>query len=134
MTTKVKAFEIGDHKIAPGTRRTIDLPVSVLSDHTPVTMSVHVLHGSKPGPVMFVSAAVHGDEVIGVEIARRVLKAPQLEIQELDKLKGTLMVIPIVNAFGFLNHSRYLPDRRDLNRSFPGSCAARWPGGWRIFS
>ncbi|QFS98941.1 Succinylglutamate desuccinylase / Aspartoacylase family protein [Labrenzia sp. THAF191b] len=121
MTTKVKAFEIGDHKIAPGTRRTIDLPVSVLSDHTPVTMSVHVLHGSKPGPVMFVSAAVHGDEVIGVEIARRVLKAPQLEIQELDKLKGTLMVIPIVNAFGFLNHSRYLPDRRDLNRSFPGS-------------
>ena len=50
---------------------------------------------------MFVSAAVHGDEVIGVEIARRVLKAPQLEIQELDKLKGTLMVIPIVNAFRF---------------------------------
>ncbi|EAV45405.1 Succinylglutamate desuccinylase/aspartoacylase [Roseibium aggregatum IAM 12614] len=121
MSTKVKAFEIGEHKIAPGTRRTVDLPVSVLSDHTPVTMSVHVLHGSKPGPVMFVSAAVHGDEVIGVEIARRVLKAPQLEIQELDKLKGTLMVIPIVNAFGFLNHSRYLPDRRDLNRSFPGS-------------
>jgi len=121
LTTKVKAFDIGTHSIAPGTRRTIDLPVSVLSDHTPVTMSVHVLHGARPGPVMFVSAAVHGDEVIGVEIARRLLKAPQLEAQELGKLKGTLMVIPIVNAFGFLNHSRYLPDRRDLNRSFPGS-------------
>jgi hypothetical protein len=121
LSTKVKVFEIGEHKIAPGTRRTVDLPVSVLSDHTPVTMSVHVLHGSRPGPVMFVSAAVHGDEVIGVEIARRVLKAPQLEIEELGKFKGTLMVIPIVNAFGFLNHSRYLPDRRDLNRSFPGS-------------
>ncbi|MHA7777625.1 succinylglutamate desuccinylase/aspartoacylase family protein [Roseibium sp. M-1] len=121
MSSKVKPFQIGEHSLAPGTRRTIDLPVSVLSDHTPVTMSVHVLHGAKPGPVMFVSAAVHGDEVIGVEIARRVLKAPQLEAQELGKLKGTLMVIPIVNAFGFLNHSRYLPDRRDLNRSFPGS-------------
>nr|WP_244314017.1 succinylglutamate desuccinylase/aspartoacylase family protein [Roseibium denhamense] len=70
---------------------------------------------------MFVSAAVHGDEVIGVEIARRVLNAPQLSAPELERLKGTLLVIPIVNAFGFLNHSRYLPDRRDLNRSFPGT-------------
>lgn len=121
MSPRVKAFEIGDHKIAPGTRRTIDLPVSVLSDHTPVTMSVHVLHGRKPGPVLFVSAAVHGDEIIGVEIARRILKAPQLDAPELEKLKGTVLVVPIVNAFGFLNHSRYLPDRRDLNRCFPGS-------------
>ncbi|MBN9671457.1 succinylglutamate desuccinylase/aspartoacylase family protein [Roseibium aggregatum] len=121
MSTKVKPFKIGEHSIAPGTRRTVDLPVSVLSDHTPVTMSVHVLHGRKPGPVLFVSAAIHGDEVIGVEIARRILKAPQLEAPELENLKGTLMVVPIVNAFGFLNHSRYLPDRRDLNRSFPGS-------------
>ncbi|MTH97782.1 succinylglutamate desuccinylase/aspartoacylase family protein [Roseibium sp. RKSG952] len=109
-------FAIGGHDIPAGTRKTVDLPVSVLSDHTPVSMSVQVIHGAKPGPVVFVSAAVHGDEVIGVEIARRVLKAPQL-----DALRGTLMVIPIVNAFGFLNHSRYLPDRRDLNRSFPGS-------------
>ena len=65
---------------------------------------------------MFVSAAVHGDEVIGVEIVRRLLRAPNL-----DSLKGTLLAIPIVNSFGFLSHSRYLPDRRDLNRSFPGS-------------
>ena len=111
-----KAFEIGTFKIPPGSRTTVDLPVSVLSDHTPVSMSVHVVHGRRPGPTLFVSAAVHGDEVIGVEIARRLLRSPQL-----DTLKGTLLVIPIVNAFGFLNHSRYLPDRRDLNRSFPGS-------------
>jgi len=121
MNKTVPPFVIGEHSIAPGTRRTVDLPVSVLSDHTPANMSVHVLHGRRPGPVLFVSAAVHGDEVIGVEIARRVLKAPQLEAPELEKLKGTLLVVPIVNAFGFLNHSRYLPDRRDLNRSFPGS-------------
>lgn len=110
------AFEIGGQRIAPGTRRTVDLPVAVMSDHTPVTMSVHVIHGRQPGPVMFVSAAVHGDEVIGVEILRRLLAAPALR-----GVRGTLLAVPIVNTFGFLAQSRYLPDRRDLNRSFPGS-------------
>jgi len=110
------ALSIGGQKVAAGTRATIDLPVSVLSDHTPVTMSAHVVHGRKQGPVMFVSAAIHGDEVIGVEIVRRLLRAPKL-----DSLRGTLIAVPIVNSFGFMNHSRYLPDRRDLNRSFPGS-------------
>jgi len=110
------AFELGTRRIAAGTRETVDLHVSVLSDHTPVSMSVHVLHGRLPGPTLFVSAAVHGDEVIGVEIVRRLLRAPNL-----DRMKGTLLAIPIVNGFGFMNHSRYLPDRRDLNRSFPGS-------------
>lgn len=110
------AFELGTHRIASGTRQTVDLPVSVLSDHTPVTMSAHVIHGRRPGPVLFVSAAVHGDEIIGVEIVRRLLRA-----RHLDRIKGTLIAIPIVNSFGFMNLSRYLPDRRDLNRSFPGS-------------
>ena len=109
-------FQIGGATIPPGSRRTVDLPVSVLSDHTPVTMSVHVIHGRRPGPTVFVSAGIHGDEVIGVEIVRRLLRAPNLAA-----LRGTLLVVPIVNTFGFLNHSRYLPDRRDLNRSFPGS-------------
>jgi predicted deacylase len=109
-------FRIGDVTVASGQARTVDLPVSTLSDHTPVTMSVHVIHGRRPGPVMFVSAAVHGDEVIGVEIVRRLLKMPGLK-----RLSGTLLAVPIVNTYGFLNHSRYLPDRRDLNRSFPGS-------------
>ncbi len=111
-----EAFEFGSRRIAPGTRETIDLPVSVLSDHTPVAMSVHVAHGRKPGPTLFVSAAVHGDEVIGVEIVRRLLRSPSL-----DRIHGTLLAVPIVNTFGFMNHSRYLPDRRDLNRTFPGS-------------
>ena len=112
------AFSIAGHDIAPGTRGTVEVPVSVLSDHTPVTISVHVVHGRKPGPVIFVSAAIHGDEVIGVEIVRRLLKAPQLK-----GMAGTLLAVPIVNTFGFLNQSRYLPDRRDLNRVFPGSAA-----------
>ena len=109
-------FEIGGERVAPGTHRLVHLPLSVLSDHTPAHLSVDVLHGKREGPCVFVSAAVHGDEVIGVEIVRRLLRT-------LDpaKLSGTLLVVPIVNGLGFLNRSRYLPDRRDLNRSFPGS-------------
>lgn len=109
-------FEIGTERVKAGTRRTVDLPVSVLSDHTPVTMSAHVVHGRRAGPVVFVSAGIHGDEIIGIEIVRRLLGHSALR-----SLRGTLVAVPIVNAFGFLNHSRYLPDRRDLNRCFPGS-------------
>ena len=109
-------FQIGGASIAPGSRQTVDLPVSTLSDHTPVTMSVHVVHGKTDGPTLCVSAGIHGDEVIGIEIVRRLLRAPNLK-----SLRGTLLVVPIVNTFGFLNRSRYLPDRRDLNRCFPGS-------------
>lgn len=111
-----ESLVLGTKRIPAGTRTIVDLPVSVLSNHTPVSMSVHVIHGRQPGPTLFVSAAVHGDEVIGVEIVRRLLRAPNL-----DRLRGTLLAIPIVNTFGFLSHSRYLPDRRDLNRSFPGT-------------
>lgn len=109
-------FTIGKTKVAPGSRLTVDLPVSVLSDHTPVTMSVQVVHGRHDGPTIFVSGGVHGDEVIGVEIVRRLLRAPNL-----STLRGTLIAVPVVNTFGFISHSRYLPDRRDLNRVFPGS-------------
>ena len=110
------SFEIGGQLIAAGTRRVIDLPVSRLSNHTPVMLPVHVVHGSGPGPALFVTAAVHGDEIIGVEIIRRLMKTLTPE-----RLDGTLLCVPIVNAFGFISRTRYLPDQRDLNRSFPGS-------------
>ena len=112
----MKPFRIGKHDIDAGSRLTVELPVSVLSNHTPMNLAVHVVHGAKPGPVVFLSGVVHGDEIQGVEIIRRVLRHGSL-----DNVSGTLLAIPIVNAFGFLNHSRYMPDRRDLNRSFPGS-------------
>ncbi|MCA1796317.1 MAG: M14 family metallopeptidase, partial [Geobacteraceae bacterium] len=70
----------------------------------------------RAGPVMFVSAAVHGDEINGVEIIRRLLAHKNLQ-----ELRGTLIAIPLVNPYGFIHRSRYLPDRRDLNRAFPGS-------------
>lgn len=110
------AFTIGEASVARGSRATVDLPVSTLSNHTRMSLPVHVVHGESSGPVMFLSAAIHGDEILGVEIIRRLLAHPAL-----GKLSGTLLAIPIVNSFGFLNHTRYMPDRRDLNRSFPGS-------------
>ncbi|MEM7428374.1 MAG: succinylglutamate desuccinylase/aspartoacylase family protein [Pseudomonadota bacterium] len=118
MTTNTKnaAFQIAGETIAPGERRIVDLPISVLSNHTPVNLSVKVVNGRRAGPVFFVSAAVHGDEIMGVEIIRRVLGSSQLR-----QMRGTLLAVPVVNAFGFISHSRYLPDRRDLNRTFPGS-------------
>lgn len=111
-----KAFEIADQSIAPGARALVDLPMPKLSSHTSVSMPVHVIHGRRDGPVLFVSAAVHGDELNGVEIIRRVL-----ESKSVAKLRGTLIAVPVVNAYGLIHESRYLPDRRDLNRSFPGS-------------
>ncbi|WP_114521813.1 succinylglutamate desuccinylase/aspartoacylase family protein [Altererythrobacter sp. ZODW24] len=109
-------FELAGQKIAAGTVETIDVPVSLLSNHAAVSMPVRVFHGSKPGPVLFISAAVHGDEIIGVEIIRRVIQNVSIK-----RLRGTLLCIPVVNAYGFIARQRYLPDRRDLNRVFPGS-------------
>lgn len=109
-------FDIAGETIAAGERRRVDIPVSLLSNHTGMNLSVEVFHGRTAGPVMFVSGAVHGDEIIGVEIIRRLAREPALK-----HLAGTLLLIPIVNAYGFISNSRYLPDRRDLNRSFPGS-------------
>lgn len=112
----MKPFTIGNIAVEPGTRRSIDLPVSVLSNHMRMSLPVHVLHGKRKGPVLFLAGAVHGDEILGVEIIRRALRHPALA-----DLAGTIIAVPIVNSLGFLTHSRYLPDRRDLNRSFPGS-------------
>ncbi len=116
MNQRNTALTIGGVTVEPGERRSIDLEVGRLYTHSPTTMPVQVLCGRKAGPVLFVSAAIHGDELNGVEIIRRLLKVPQLK-----RLKGTLIAVPIVNLHGFINLSRYFPDRRDLNRSFPGS-------------
>jgi predicted deacylase len=116
MVKKRAAFELGGCAVTAGTRSSIKLELPGLYTSDPLHMLVHVIHGRHDGPVVFVSAAVHGDEINGVEIIRRLLHAPQIK-----RIAGTLILVPIVNLFGFYNRSRYLPDRRDLNRSFPGS-------------
>src|SRR5690606_22781361 len=84
---------------------------------TEMTIPVEVIRGKKSGPSMFISAAIHGDEINGVEIIRRLLTRKKL----LSNLCGILIIVPIVNVFEFNRNIRYLPDRRDLNRVFPGS-------------
>lgn len=110
------ALEINGNLVPRGTRTTVDVGLPQLYTHTPMTMPVHVVHGKQDGPRLFVCAAIHGDELNGIEIIRRLLRLPGL-----GRLRGTLIAIPIVNVYGVIQHSRYLPDRRDLNRSFPGS-------------
>ncbi|MDX1633512.1 MAG: M14 family metallopeptidase [Marinobacter sp.] len=110
------SFFIAGTEIKPGTRQTVEMPVAKLYTHTPLHIPVEVVHGRREGPVLLVCAALHGDEINGVEIIRRVLRNASLR-----HLRGTLIAVPIVNVFGFIHRTRYLPDRRDLNRCFPGS-------------
>jgi predicted deacylase len=110
-----KPIEIAGVTITPGSRQSIDIPLPSFYTNSSVNMPVHVIHGRRPGPVLLVSAAIHGDEINGVEIIRRLLVK-----KSIDRIKGTLIAIPVVNVYGFVSKSRYLPDRRDLNRSFPG--------------
>jgi predicted deacylase len=114
---------IGGVTINPGERQIIDVPVAPMYTHDDLSISVQVVRGKRPGPTLFVSGAIHGDEINGVEIIRRVLQH-----RSLKNLSGTLIAIPIVNVHGFLNHTRYLPDGRDLNRSFPGSAKGSLTG------
>lgn len=106
---------IGGVNIPKGgeTKLNLDLPKLY---NTPTQIPIRVIRGKKEGPVVFISAAIHGDELNGIEIIRRIQK-----LKILKKLKGTIILVPIVNIYGVLTLSRYLPDRRDLNRSFPGS-------------
>ncbi len=114
--TKNSPIKVGDTLVKPGERATVRLPVADLYTGTSLSMPVHVVCGRRDGPVLFVSAAIHGDELNGVEVIRRLLKR-----KALGSIRGTLLAVPIVNVHGFLDQSRYLPDRRDLNRSFPGT-------------
>lgn len=109
-------LRIGERDFSPGERGVVDIGVGSLIDYQPVTMTVNVLRGKKPGPRLLVSAALHGDEIVGVEVIRRLLRTRLLQ-----RMRGDLIVVPVVNMPAFLSRSRYLPDRRDLNRLFPGS-------------
>lgn len=109
-------FEIAGHIVQPGQRLRFDLPTANLYTDTPLNAPVEVIHGKVPGPTLLVCAAIHGDEIGGVETIRRLRS-----FRSLKHLHGTLVMVPVVNVFGFIHQSRYLPDRRDLNRCFPGS-------------
>lgn len=110
------SFEIGGVRVRTGKSQSLSLPITRLVTGADVELPVRVVHGREPGPTVWIDAAIHGDEAVGVEVVRQVLAA-----LDPKTLRGTLIAVPIVNVLGFMTGSRYLPDRRDLNRSFPGS-------------
>jgi uncharacterized protein len=109
-------FKIGELQVQPGRSATGEIPIARLVTGTRISLPVQVFHGRREGHTVWLSAAVHGDEIAGVEIIRRVTRS-----LDARSMSGTVIAVPIVNVHGFLNGDRYLPDRRDLNRSFPGS-------------
>lgn len=111
-----ESFAIGNVRVRAGSAKEVELPISRLVTGGDVSLPVRVLHGREPGPVVWVNAAIHGDEVGGVEVIRQALASLSPKT-----LRGTLVAVPVVNVLGFMTGDRYLPDRRDLNRSFPGS-------------
>ena len=113
---KHPGITVGGKFVEAGKRQTLELPMASLYSHAPMNLPVQVVCGKSNGPRLFISAAVHGDEINGVEIIRQVT-----EKIDPKKLSGTVLAVPVVNVFGFNSRSRYLPDRRDLNRSFPGT-------------
>ncbi|HNP34567.1 MAG TPA: succinylglutamate desuccinylase/aspartoacylase family protein [Woeseiaceae bacterium] len=110
--------------VAPGTTERLTWAATELFEGVPVSTPVLVINGTTPGPTLCLTAAVHGDELNGIEMVRRVMHDVTAE-----HLSGAIIGVPIVNVQGFRRGSRYLPDRRDLNRYFPGnpngSAAAR---------
>jgi len=112
----VDPITVGGVDIVPGTRQRVEIPVAHLATQTPIYLPVTVVHGRRPGHRLWLSAAIHGDELNGLEIISRVL-----DHLDARRLRGSVIAVPIINVFGFLQQQRYLPDRRDLNRSFPGT-------------
>src|SRR5688500_1738139 len=116
MITRDDDLVVDGVPVRPGERVELRMKVGETYTATPVNVPVTVIRGHAEGPVLGVLAAIHGDELNGVAIVHRLL----YEV-DLDDLGGALIACPMVNVFGVLNRSRYLPARRDLNRSFPGS-------------
>ncbi len=116
MASSRKAFRITGTIVEPGESATVELQLPPLYTHTELAMPVHVLHGRKPGPRLFISSALHGDELNGIEIVRRLVR-----LKALKRLRGTLLAVPMVNVYGVIAGDRNLPDGRDVNRVFPGS-------------
>jgi hypothetical protein len=113
---KAKPLQLLHGEVPPGTYQRLPWSATELFEGVPITTPVLVVNGRLPGPTLCLTAAVHGDELNGIEMVRRVMH--DLEPKELS---GAVIGVPIVNLQGFRRASRYLPDRRDLNRYFPGN-------------
>lgn len=109
-------LKIGPYEIAPGERRDVKLKISETYMGDEISLPIRVIRSQTEGPTVLVTAAVHGDEINGTGIIHDFMFGEEVKL-----LCGDLILVPVVNVFGFESQDRYLPDRRDLNRSFPGS-------------
>ncbi len=113
----IENFIIDKQEIRPGEKSIVKLNVGRLPSDTRINIMAHIFRAKKPGPTSLILAGVHGDEINGIEIVRRILESRKLRSIK----KGTVIVIPLLNIYGFLNYNRYVPDGKDVNRSFPGT-------------
>lgn len=109
-------MKIDDIEIKPGQNKQIKLDIARLPSGTKIEIPVFVNRGKKPGPTLLVMAGLHGDEINSVDVVRTFLQEKKSSLDS-----GTLICIPVLNIFGFINYSREVPDGKDVNRSFPGS-------------
>lgn len=109
-------IQVDGNKIYPGDRSYIEMDIARLPSGTKIHLPVHIFRSKNPGPVVLLSGGLHGDEVNGIEIVRRILdKKIHQKI-----VCGSVIAMPIINMYGFINFSRDVPDGKDVNRSFPG--------------
>jgi predicted deacylase len=106
----------GEHTIKPGSRKRLRLDIGRSFSGAHIHLPLMVWRAAEPGPTVAITAAVHGDEINGTGVIRRLIQEKAIELK-----RGALILVPVINVLGFERHSRYMPDRRDLNRSFPGS-------------
>lgn len=112
----MKVVKIAGQEIKPGESKEINIKIARLPSHTQIDTPIFAHRALEDGPVLALMAGMHGDEINGVEIVRRILDS------DLNRAKrGTVVCMPIVNVYGFLNYSREVPDGKDINRSFPGN-------------
>ena len=116
MVTDDKPIIINKESVAPGETRRFVVNIARLPSHAEIDLSIIVKRATEPGPSVLLMGGLHGDEINGVEIVRRLMQDDNLVLS-----KGSLIFIPILNVFGFINFSRYVPDGKDVNRSFPGN-------------
>jgi uncharacterized protein len=112
----MKEVKIGDHRLRPGEFKEIVINIARLPSRTQIDTPIYAYRGLEDGPVLALTAGMHGDEINGMEIVRRILDVGHNRVK-----RGTVICMPIINIYGFLNYSREVPDGKDVNRSFPGS-------------
>ena len=109
-------MKINGTTVEPGENKLIRIEMEELPTHTMIHMPVWVFRSKVEGPVLLITAGLHGDETNGTEIIRRMVQARSIQPEV-----GTVIALPVVNIYGFLHRTRALPDGKDMNRSFPGS-------------